>query len=77
MQDNESSLMLIVSPTKEEETSIVEPTFEKIMACRRKIKQLRKELDQEERLLNEYRLQRDKVFTCDLEDEQDDNEASR
>ena len=56
MQDNESSLMLIVSPTKEEETSIVEPTFEKIMACRRKIKQLRKELDQEERLLNEYRL---------------------
>ena len=47
------------------------------MACRRKIKQLRKELDQEERLLNEYRLQRDIVFTCDLEDEQDDNEASR
>ena len=77
MQDHESSLILESSPAKSEGTGTIRFTLDEIDACRRKIKQLRKELKREERLMSEYRRQVNSLFDCDSGEEQDNQELSR
>ena len=70
--------MLMGSPAKIEPQGMQEITTGQVIACRRRIKQLDKMLEQEKRLLTHYRTQLELMFTCDFEDEQDDDlEASR
>ena len=57
LQDNESSLMLMGSPAKIEPLGMQEITTGQVIAARRRIKQLQKELQAEERRLNHYRTQ--------------------
>ena len=55
IQPLETSLVIPAEPNQYEKAGTSEPTYDQVIACRRKIKQLRKELAKEERLLNEFR----------------------
>ena len=63
--------MLLGSPVKNEQLGMQDISAASVIACRRRIKQLEKALEQEKKLLGYYQKQFDFALTCELEDDHD------